>query len=143
MTYQVAYNPALSNAVVGVSTYFNSVPEGILIETIDEDMPDISKCVWSEGSLRFIPNVSCREVSKREWRLLFTDAERPLIDKFNATFETSPYLNEAQRDSIRSGLEDYKAASVVNKDDPATAAVLGLYVALGILAPHRSAEILS
>ncbi len=143
MTYQVAYNPALGNALLGISTYFTSVPEGILVETIDEDMPDISKCIWSEGSLRFIPNTGSREVTKREWRLLFTDVERPLIDKFNATFETNQYLNEVQRDSIRSGLEDYKAASVVNKDDPATTAVLGLYVALGILAPHRPAEILS
>ncbi len=141
--YQVAYNPILGNALVGVSHSFESIPEGVLVEIIEGDIPDLSKCVWSEGSLRFVPISGQRELSKREWRLLFTDIERPLIDKFNATFETNVYLNEAQRDSIRSGLEDYKSASVVNKDDPATAAVLGLYVALGILAPHRPAEILS
>jgi len=53
MTYQVAYNPVLGNALVGVSTNFESVPEGILVETIDGDIPDLSKHVWSEGSLRF------------------------------------------------------------------------------------------
>ena len=89
------------------------------------------------------PTPQARELSKREWRLLFTDLERPAIDRFNATFEGNAYLTEDQRDAVRSGLEDYKAATVVNKDDPATATVLGLYVALGILAVHRPAEILA
>ncbi len=84
-----------------------------------------------------------RELSKREWRLLFTDIERPNIDRFNATLETNQNLTEPQRDAVRSGLEDYKAATIVNKDDPATAQVLGLYVMLGILAAHRPAEILA
>ena len=84
-----------------------------------------------------------RELSKREWRLLFTDVERSAIDRFNATFEANPMLTEQQRDAVRSGLEDYKAATVVNKDDPATAQVLGLYVMLGILDAARPAEILA
>ena len=89
------------------------------------------------------PPDASRELSKRDWRLLFTDAERPKIDRFNATFETNQDLTEDQRDAVRSGLEDYKAATVVNKDDPATAKVLGLYVLLGILDAHRPAEILA
>lgn len=89
------------------------------------------------------PTPPARELTKREWRLLFTDVERPLIDRFNATFETNPALTEPQRDAVRSGLEDYKAATVVNKDDPATAQVLGLYVMLGILDASRPAEILA
>ncbi len=84
-----------------------------------------------------------RELTKREWRLLFTAAEQKQIDRFNATFESNAYLTEDQRDSVRSGLEDYKAATVVNKDDPATAQVLGLYAALGILGAARPAEILA
>ena len=84
-----------------------------------------------------------RELSKREWRLLFSDVERPAIDRFNATLEANPMLTEPQRDAVRSGLEDYKAATVVNKDDPATAQVLGLYVMLGILDAARPAEILA
>ena len=40
-----------------------------------------------------------RELSKREWRLLFTDVERPAIDRFNATFEANPMLTEPQRDA--------------------------------------------
>jgi len=89
------------------------------------------------------PRPPARELSKREWRLLFTDVERPNIDRFNATFETNPNLTEPQRDAVRSGLEDYKAATIVNKDDPATAQVLGLYVMLGILDAHRPVEILA
>jgi hypothetical protein len=84
-----------------------------------------------------------RELTKREWRLLFTDVERPMIDRFNATFETNTDLTDPQRDAVRSGMEDYKAATVVNKDDPATAQVLGLYVMLGILDASRPAEILA
>ena len=84
-----------------------------------------------------------RELTKRAWRLLFTSDEQKLIDKFNATFEGNTQLTEDQRDAVRSGLEDYRAATVVNKDDPATAAVLGLYVALGLLASTRPAEILA
>lgn len=89
------------------------------------------------------PTPEPRELTKREWRLLFTDNERLLIDRFNATFEASPILTEPQRDAVRSGLEDYKAATVVNKGDPATAQVLGLYVMLGILDSNRPAEILA
>ena len=84
-----------------------------------------------------------REMTKREWRLQFTDAERPPIDRFNAQFESNALLTEPQRDAVRSGLEDYKAATVINKDDPATAQMLGLYVALGMLAANRPAEILA
>ena len=87
--------------------------------------------------------VGPRVLTKREWRLLFTDTERLAIDKFNATFEANPNLTEEQRDAVRSGLEDYKAATEVSKEDPATALVLGLYVALGILATSRPAEILA
>jgi len=143
MTYQVAYNPALGNALVGVAAHFDTVPDGLLVETIEGDIPDLTKCVWSEGALRFNLVSNTHELTKREWRLLFTAVERPLIDRFNATFETNPGLTEAQRDAVRSGLEDYKAATFVSKDDPATAAVLWLYVALGILEPHRPAEILA
>ncbi len=53
MTYQVAYNPALGNALVGVATHFDTVPDGLLVETIEGDIPDLTKCVWSEGALRF------------------------------------------------------------------------------------------
>jgi hypothetical protein len=86
---------------------------------------------------------SDRELTKRAWRLLFTPAEQKLIDRFNATFESNTQLTEDQRDAVRSGLEDYKAATAVNKDDPATAAVLGLYVALGLLGANRPDEILA
>lgn len=84
-----------------------------------------------------------RELTKYAWRLLFTDSERQQIDRFNATFEVNPNLTEAQRDGVRSGLEDYKAATLVDKDNPATADVLGLYVMLGVLEPNRPAEILA
>jgi len=76
MTYQVAYNPALGNALVGVASHFDTVPDGLLVETIEGDIPDLTKCVWSEGALRFDLVSNTRELTKREWRLLFTAVVR-------------------------------------------------------------------
>jgi len=41
MTYQIAYNPALNNALVGVAETIGDVPEGITVETHDGDIPDM------------------------------------------------------------------------------------------------------
>lgn len=84
-----------------------------------------------------------RILSKIQFRRVFTDEERPLIDEFNATFETLPYLTAEQKRDIRSGLEDYKATGEVNMKDPSTARMLGLYVMVGHLTAERMQEILN
>jgi len=36
--YQVAYNPSLNNAIVGLAETIREVPEGILVLTFDGDL---------------------------------------------------------------------------------------------------------
>ncbi len=84
-----------------------------------------------------------RDLTKLTFRRLFTPVEQKAIDRFNATFESHPALTDDQKDDVRTGLENYKAAGSVSLDDPDTAKVLGLYTALGILAGGRAQEILA
>jgi hypothetical protein len=84
-----------------------------------------------------------RILTKLEFRRKLTDAERPYIDEFNATFESNGLLTVEQKRAIRSGLEDYKVAQEVNLDDPQTQAMVQLYEALGLIAAGRATEILS
>ncbi len=84
-----------------------------------------------------------RDLTKLLFRRLFTNEEQKAIDRFNFMFESHPLLTDAQKDDVRTGLENYKAAGSVNLDDSDTAAVLGLYTALGILAAGRAQEILN
>lgn len=84
-----------------------------------------------------------RMLDKIDFRRLFTPLEQKAIDRFNATFESHPMLTDDQKDDVRTGLENYRATSRVGLDDPDTAAVLGLYTALGILVAGRAQEILN
>jgi len=84
-----------------------------------------------------------RDLTKLTFRRLFTATEQKAIDRFNATFESHPALTDDQKDDVRTGVENYKAAGSVSLDDPDTGAVLGLYTALGILAAGRAQEILA
>lgn len=84
-----------------------------------------------------------RDLTKLLFRRLFTNEEQKAIDRFNATFESHPLLTDDQKDDVRTGLENYRAAGSVSLNDPDTAAVLGLYTALGILAAGRAGEILN
>jgi len=78
-------------------------------------------------------------VTKYTFRQRFTEAERIACDAFNATYEQNPALTDAQRAMIRSGLEDFSAASAIL---PSIAMpMLNLYEALGLIAPGRAAEI--
>lgn len=138
----------LCNVVTGALLSISEQPistEGhpLQVKTFDMPMPDLTKVEWDYGGLNFKSKPGDRKVDKIDWRRLFTASERPLIDEFNATFETIPYLTNEQKRDIRSGLEDYKATPVVNKDDPDTSKMLALYEALGYLAPGRAAEILA
>ena len=81
-------------------------------------------------------------VSKVAWRRRFTAAEQDAIDAFNeGGYLTHPALDEATKGAIRRGLVLYAATTWINPLDPDTQALLGLYTALGLLAPGRAAEI--
>lgn len=92
----------------------------------------------SEGAVVDVAPVT---ISKIAFRRRFTDAERPAIDEFNATFESNPALTPEMVKAIRSGLEDYKATDEVTINDPSVGKMLGLYVLLGLLTPERAAVI--
>jgi hypothetical protein len=84
-----------------------------------------------------------RTLSKLEFRRLFPDTERPYVDEFNATFESSTLLTADQKRDIRSGLEDFKAASSINLDDASISQILSLYVALGLITKTEMETILN
>jgi hypothetical protein len=78
-----------------------------------------------------------------EFRRLFTPFEQQLSDEFEVTFESNGALTVEQKRSLRTGYKNFHAATVVDKDDPDVAPMLGLYEALGIIAVGRAAEILA
>lgn len=78
-------------------------------------------------------------LTKYEFRQRFAPAERAACDAFNAGFEAHPALSAEQKAAIRTGLEDFRAASAV---DPVLAMpMLQMYEALGLIAPGRASEI--
>lgn len=81
-------------------------------------------------------------LTKYQFRLRFTTAERYRCDAFNASFETNANIPSDVRAAIRTGLEDYKASQEISLLDPGVHAMLALYEQLGLLdAPGRAAEI--
>lgn len=84
-----------------------------------------------------------RILTKLEFRRLFSDATRPLVDEFNATYETHPALTAEYKRAIRSGLEDFKAATEIDLDNPSVAAMLAVYVTLGMMSYPEMQEVLN
>ena len=134
MTYQVAYNPVLGNALVGVSTNFESVPEGILVETIDGDIPDLNKHIWSEGSLRFVPNSNpTSNLTPTEFMRKFTFTERLAIRGMERDGDLVIIDAMALMNGTKEG---------VDLKDPDVAATLGYLVSKGVLTVERMNEVL-
>lgn len=69
MTYQVAYDPALGNALVGVKDSSMPIIEGIEYVMFEGDMPDMAKWFWNTSTLswnaKYLESVSKREFLKR------------------------------------------------------------------------------
>jgi hypothetical protein len=84
-----------------------------------------------------------RKLTKLEWRKLLTDEENKAFDKLRATVETMQLPSEELRDDVRTSMNKYEEATVMDLDDPAQARGFGLMVALGKMAPYRIAEILN
>jgi hypothetical protein len=77
-------------------------------------------------------------LTKYQFRQLF-GAKQVNVDAFNATYESSPGLSDAQKSAIRTGLKNFEASTAVVR--PFVADVIGmlaLYVALGILTQAES-----
>jgi hypothetical protein len=82
-------------------------------------------------------------LTKLEFRGRFTEQEQREIDAFNAGFESHPGLTTEQKAAVRTALKNLDSALDVRLTDPRTIAGMQMYVALGLLAPERAAEILS
>lgn len=81
-------------------------------------------------------------LTKLQFRRLFSADEQKAIDRFNIQFESRSDLTDGQKDSVRSGLENFKVVQDVSLSDPATQQAVMTYEALGLIAPGRAAEIL-
>lgn len=84
-----------------------------------------------------------RILTKLEFRSLLPESAIKAIDRFEAQFEQSAFLSDEQKDTIRTGFNDYHAAENVNLDDPRWIPGLGLYVALGMMTEQEVTEVLN
>lgn len=84
-----------------------------------------------------------RLLTKLEFRGLFPEAAIKAIDRFEAQFEQASFLTDEQKDTIRTGFNDYHAAENVNLDDPRWVTGLGLYVSLGMITAAEVSEVLN
>lgn len=84
-----------------------------------------------------------RDLSHLEFRSLFTQEEIEGIDEFQATFETQAIFDRSTKNRIRTAYITYSTAEFVNLDDPSTALGLGVYAAIGLIAPQRISEVLN
>lgn len=84
-----------------------------------------------------------RLLTKLEWRKLLTPEENGAFDKLRANVETMVLPSEELRDEIRTAVNMWGEATVMDLDDPAQERGFGLMVALGKMAPYRIKEILN
>lgn len=99
--------------------------------------------IAAQDSALMIASGGAMPLTKLQFRRLFTTAEQKSIDRFNVQFEAHPALTDDQKDDIRSGLENYRAAESVSLADSATIQAVQTYEALGLIAPGRAAVILN
>lgn len=83
-----------------------------------------------------------RLLSKIEWRRLFTEPERNVLDEFEATYTELGLPDELVR-ALRSGYKNYYAADDVSLDDTDVGMMLTAFVHLGKLEPYRIGEVLN
>lgn len=76
--YYLAYNPQMGNALVAVSETELSVPEGIVVETHTESLPDLSKVFWNTSLLQFDTKY-INEISKKDFIKRLTSTEYAII----------------------------------------------------------------
>jgi hypothetical protein len=83
-------------------------------------------------------------LTKYQFRQRFTFPERVAIDQFNGgAYLASDALTSEQKAGMTTMLEDYKAATEVRLDDPATISAVQMYEGFGLIAQGRAGEILN
>lgn len=135
--YYVAYNPSLGNALVGVcGNQFQQVPDGVIVEAKEGNLPDFSKEVWSEGSLTFVTDYSKlnRYLSPTEFMRRFSQAERLTIRQLERDGDL--VIKDAME--LMNGTKDG-----VNLDDEDVYSTLSYLVSIGVISQDRVKEIIS
>ena len=83
-------------------------------------------------------------LTKYQFRKLFTQYERTVIDAFEVSFESNQNIDENTKSIIRSGFKDFNAAQEVTRPFPEeVVSFLGLFVIFGLLTEERKAQIVS
>lgn len=131
MSYYITYNPALNNALVGVTeTEPNSIPEGMAIKGHPGDFPDMSKMAYNPAVLDFYTKPDTA-LTKLKFIKRFTAMEYATIKGAAANNATLDYYWQM-----------LMLAEEVRLDDPDTMAGVTMLEQVGLLAPGRAAEIL-
>lgn len=127
-TYPVAYT-----APAGMDIY------AVLAERAERLGAEIDAraAVVAEASQFEIP------LTKLQFRQRFTPAERIMIDAFNASFESSELLTAEQKATLRTLLEDFRAAEDIRLSDNGTILGVQMYEQMGLIAAGRAAEVLA
>lgn len=117
-----------------------------------------TKTIWDqfpESSHNYTPDATPQEIapilrvyggrrtlSKLELRRLFSRPELNGIDAFAVGYMSMGLGTQAE-DNIRTNLKSYDEAENISLDDPDILMGLSLYVAMGIIAGSRIAEVLN
>lgn len=136
MTYYLAYNPSLGNALAGVSENEITLVEGIVVEARSGEMPNLAKVAWNSAVLDWYDK-PVRRLAKLAYMNRFTDSELAKI-----------YDLAKVHTDVEVWLAKFNAATpeadgtAVDLDDLRTQAGVQAFEQLGLLAPGRAAEIL-
>ena len=137
------YYAQITNGICsGITETSGAVIAPNMVEVQEFDISLIGRA-YANGA--FAPKLTpLKRIGTHLWfREHFTQAERENIDELEATFESNALLTAAQKKQLRTGFKDYNMGTDVNKDDPRIPPMLGLFVALGLLAANRPSEILA
>ena len=131
-----------TNALLGIYDVAPDPQGGQGVQALNREAPDFAREEWNPAVLDFFTKQTAT-LTHLEFRRRFTAAEQEAIDEFNALFESHPALTTEQKRKVRTGLKNFESANGVTLTDSDIPGMLGLYTALGLLAPGRAAEILA
>lgn len=131
MSYYITYNPAMGNALVGVTELSpENVPDGMLVKGRSGPMPDMVRMAYNPAVLDFCTKTDA-VLTKREFIKKFTAAEYAGIKAAAAVNATLDYYWQM-----------FMLAEDVTLSDPDTIAGVTMLEQFGLLAAGRAAEIL-
>lgn len=134
MSYQIAYNPSLGNVLVGIGSSITGVAEGIVVETYEGDLPDMTKVYWNTSLLKLEPlNNSGRYLTQTEFMRKFNPGERLQI----RSMERDGDLVIIDAMALMAGTKEG-----VNLDDPDVSLTLQYLISKSVITPKRMEEIL-